>query len=144
MQLIQGEKPSFASPVYVMPPTKYGVLVIDDEESVRGVLRIVLRQQGFTVWSAADGQEAIELYRCQALNIHLVLLDVRMPGKDGPQTLAALQQINPHLRCCFMSGDMGNYTAEGLLALGAVAFFRKPFRLHEVAQELRVLASNVA
>ena len=50
---------------------------------------------GFTVWSAANGPAALEVYRRQQDDIAVVLLDVRMPGLDGPQTLAELQRLNP-------------------------------------------------
>ena len=66
----------------------------------------------------------------------MVLLDVRMPGMDGPQTLASLQRIDPAVVCCFMTGHAGGYTADGLLALGAVRLFEKPFRLDDMAQAL--------
>ncbi len=65
-----------------------------------------------------------------------MLLDVRMPGMDGPQTLAALKRINPAVLCCFMTGYAGDYTGEGLLALGAVRLFEKPFQLDEIAPAL--------
>src|SRR3954470_11871134 len=68
-----------------------GVLVVDDEECVRDVLDAMLRQQGFAVWLAADGWEALEVYRLHLAAIDLVLLDVRMPGLDGPATLTALR-----------------------------------------------------
>jgi CheY-like chemotaxis protein len=119
-----------------------GILVVDDEEGVRGVLKVRMRQQGFTVWLAADGQEALDLYRRHREDIDVVLLDVRMPGRDGPQTLAALQQLNPQIRCCFMSGDLGSYTEERLRGLGAAAVLPKPFHLDEVAQALWELATH--
>ena len=123
-------------------PQKYGILAVDDEEGVRGVLRFGLGQQGFAVWLAANGHEALELYWRHRARIDVVLLDVRMPGLDGPQTLAALQQLNPQVRCCFMSGDLGAYTEEGLRHLGAATVLPKPFRLPEVVQVLRELAGR--
>ena len=124
----------------LVTPRACGILVIDDEEGVRGVLNVRLRQQGFAVWLAADGHEALDLYRRHREDIDVVLLDVRMPGPDGPQTLAALQQLNPQVRCCFMSGDLGSYTEWGLCNLGAAAVIRKPFRPDDVAQMLWELA----
>lgn len=118
----------------------YGILVVDDEGGVRGLLKIGLRQQGFTVWLAADGQEALDLYRQHGAAIDVVLLDVRMPGQDGPETLAALQELNPRIRCCFMSGDLGKHATASLLKLGAAAVLPKPFRLAEIAQVLWELA----
>jgi CheY-like chemotaxis protein len=123
-------------------PRKCGILVVDDEAGVRGVLNLGMRRQGFAVWVAADGQEALDLYRRHHETIDVVLMDVRMPGLDGPQTLAALQELNPQIRCCFMSGDLGNYTAERLQILGAAAVLRKPFHLAEVARVLCEQASK--
>jgi CheY-like chemotaxis protein len=121
-------------------PRKRGLLVVDDEEGVRGVLSAWMRSHGFAVWLAASGQEALELYRRHRETIDVVLLDVRMPGLDGPQTLAGLQEVSPQIRCCFMSGDPGGYTEKGLRDLGAAAVLPKPFRLPEVAQVLLALA----
>jgi DNA-binding response OmpR family regulator len=102
-----------------------GVLVVDDEPSIRSLLAVALRQQGFCVWLAADGREAIELDRRHGPEIALVLLDVRMPGLDGPETLTVLRKINPTVMCCFMSDNAG----EMKLPAPVIA---KPFRLTEV------------
>jgi len=126
----------------LVTPRKYGILVVDDERVVRGVLNAVMHQKGFAVWLAADGQEALDLYRRHRETIHVILLDVRMPGLDGPQTLAALQQINPEIRSCFMSGDIGGYAEGTLDNLGAAAVIRKPFHPAEVAEALWELAGD--
>jgi CheY-like chemotaxis protein len=123
-------------------PRTYGILVADDEPSVRGVLSVTLRQQGFAVWLAADGWEALDLYWQHAPAIDVVMLDVLMPGLDGPQTLAALQELNPQVRCCFMSGHLGDYTEGRLRELGAAIVLPKPFRLDEVTQVLGELAGT--
>ena len=124
-------------------PRTYGILVVDDEEVVRRVLSISLPQQGFALWLAADGQEALEVYQRHREAIDVVLLDVRMPRLDGPHTLAALQRLNPQIRCCFMSGDPGAYSEAELHNLGAVVVFPKPFHLIEVAQVLRKVVSDI-
>jgi CheY-like chemotaxis protein len=123
-------------------PRPYGLLVVDDEPCVRGVLDVWLRHQGFAVWVAANGWDALDLYRYHREAIDAVLLDVLMPGRDGPRTLASLQEVNPQVRCCFMSGNLGVYSEERLRTRGAAAVLRKPFRLTEVAQVLGHLASN--
>jgi CheY-like chemotaxis protein len=87
-----------------------GILIVDDEDPVRRILDLGLRAQGFTVWLAADTLTAVELYRGHHDAIDVVLLDVRMPDRDGPETLAALRELDPHVTCCFMSGDTGDYT----------------------------------
>jgi two-component system, OmpR family, response regulator len=119
-----------------------GVLVADDEAGVRAVLHVGLEQQGFCLWLAADGHEALHLYWHHREAIDVVLLDVCMPVLDGPQTLAALRELNPQVRCCFMSRELGRYTERGLRDLGAAAVLPKPFRPAEVALVLRQLAGK--
>jgi anti-anti-sigma factor len=109
-----------------------GVLVVDDDLMVRSELETELRSRGIAVWVAAGGPQAVELYRRYLRAITLVLLDVAMTGRDGPQTLAALQKLQPGVRCCFMSGNPARYSAEALLKLGAVRVFPKPFALAEL------------
>jgi len=133
----------YLSPDAVLTTTrKCGVLVADDEPDIRNVLELGLQQEGFSVWLAADGQEALDLYRGHCETIDVVLLDVRMPRLDGPRTLAALQELTPQIPCCFMSGFLGEYTEAELRTQGARAVLEKPFRLPEVAQVLRRLADD--
>lgn len=115
------------------PTRRYGVLIVDDEHHVRGLLNLVMRGQGFDVWLAASGAEALAVYQRDRNLIDLVLLDVRMPVQDGPQTLVALKKLNPRICSCFMSGDLGPYGVDELRALGAVSVLTKPFHLDEVA-----------
>lgn len=131
-----------SSTAFCATPRPHGVLIADDEADVREVLHDKLRQEGFSVWLAADGQEALELYRNHRETIDVALLDVCMPGLDGPQTLAALRKVTPRVRCCFMSGDLGSYSEEKLRGLGAASVFAKPFRLDEVTRALEELASQ--
>ena len=116
-----------------------GILVVDDDTDVRALLQAVLDQQGFVVWAAASGRQALELYQEWRSAIDLVLLDVCMAGLDGPQTLVGLRRLNPALCCCFMTGDAGRYTLDDLMAQGVRHVFQKPFRPFEVAQILRQL-----
>ena len=129
------------TPASPAAPRKPGVLVADDQESIRTLLSTALQGQGFVVWLAADGGEALNQYWHHRAAIDLVLLDVQMPGLDGPHTLAALRQLNPQVRCCFMSGALGLYTAEELRGLGAGGFLQKPFCLAEAGRVLGRLAN---
>lgn len=113
-----------------------GILVVDDEDMLLSLLDVVLRGQGFAVFTASSGQDAVAIYQANQAAIDMVLLDVRMPGMDGPTTLLALRQINPAVRCCFMSGELGTVKIDDLLALGAERVFFKPFALTQVAAEL--------
>lgn len=124
------------------PTRKYGVLVADDQPSILEALSYGMKKAGFRVWAAADGQEALRIYRQEQAEIDVVLLDVCMPVLNGPDALMAIKEITPDVRCCFMSGFLGEYTEDDLHKLGAAKFIRKPFQLSTVAQELLTLASG--
>ena len=76
--------------LYREPP---GVLVVDDDHLVRVLAQMGLERDGFEVWLAANGREAIDLYRTHRKDISVVLLDVCMPDLDGPHTLDALRTL---------------------------------------------------
>jgi CheY-like chemotaxis protein len=120
-------------------PRKPGILVVDDMGLILTLLKFALEQRGFTVWLAVDGDDAIDVYRRNREEIDLVLLDVQMPGLDGPHTLAFLQLQNPDVLACFMTGDAGTYTEAALLGCGAVDVFNKPFSATKLAQSVHAL-----
>lgn len=122
--------------------SRRGVLVVDDDPTVRALLTAVLEREGFRVWLAGDGASAVTTYQQNRPAIDIVLLDVRMPGMDGPGTLAALQTINPAIACCFMSGHTADYSVDELRACGGLHFFDKPFRMDEVGLVLGRIAGG--
>jgi CheY-like chemotaxis protein len=116
------------------------VLVADDDPNVLRLLEAALTLYGFKVLAAPGGAEAVELLHGHP-DVGVALVDVRMPGMDGPRTLAALRAIDPGLPCLFMTGQSGDYTAAELLAFGADGVLEKPFRtLGEVVRALRQAA----
>lgn len=123
------------------PPASTGILVVDDDDPVRTLLHVGLERHGFQVWLAASGPEALDVYRQHAARIAVVLLDVRMPELDGPQTLRALRQLDAEVCCCFISGHTGDYSEASLLELGAAHVFTKPFHLADIVPILRQLAA---
>jgi DNA-binding NtrC family response regulator len=123
---------------------KPGMLVVDDDHMVRVMVQLGLERDGFNVWLASNGREAIQLYRTYRNRIDVVLLDVRRPGADGPATLDALRNLNPEVLACFMSSDPGAYGPEELHQRGAAQFIVKPFRLDELANVLRRLTPGAS
>lgn len=124
--------------------SKAGILVVDDDPMLLSLLRLALVRQGLEVWTCPSGSEALDRYRTDGGRIGLVLLDVCMPGLDGPATLAELRRLNPDVQACFMSGFLGEHTATALQELGAVRFYEKPFRLEAMSAELSELARGAA
>jgi CheY-like chemotaxis protein len=117
-----------------------GILVVDDMALILTLLKFELESRGFNAWLAVDGDDALDLYRRHRDEIDLVLLDVQLPGLDGPNTFDAIRRLNPHVVACFMWGNTGIYTEEELLARGAAWVFRKPFRPNEVVDVLQRMA----
>jgi DNA-binding response OmpR family regulator len=121
-----------------------GILVVDDDPLVLDLLDVWLGAQGFRVWLARGGHAAVEVFLREHASIIAVLLDVRMPGLDGPQTLAELRRIRSDVTCCFMSGCTDPYTDDDLRALGAAHLFPKPFPIDELNQVLDRLTHKAA
>jgi CheY-like chemotaxis protein len=110
------------------------ILVVDDDVAVRNMLDQALSGRGFVVSAAASGDEALEVlrhYRPAA-----AVLDVLMPGMDGPATLRALRAVQPELPACFFTGHAGSYAESELLAEGACAVLNKPCPLDKLAETL--------
>ena len=113
------------------------LLLLEDDEGVRGMLENALRQRGYRVLVAGDGENALRASREHLGPIHLLLADVVMPGLTGPETAALLRRERPELRVLFMSGhadDRG--LLPGALAYGA-GFIQKPFTPLALADKVR-------
>ena len=109
------------------------IIVIDDQEPIRRIVRRALEQAGHEVLDASDGEMGLELLGRHAVDA--VLSDIFMPGVDGIQTLRQIRKQFPQVKVIVMSG--GDST--GLLdlrrdaeLLGAVKTLPKPFTTHEI------------
>jgi two-component system cell cycle sensor histidine kinase/response regulator CckA len=80
------------------------ILIVEDEEAVRGLVRRVLQAAGYDVIAAASGAEALELCRSTERRIDLVLTDIVLPGMDGFEVARRLLALHPAARTLFMSG----------------------------------------
>lgn len=118
------------------------VLVVDDDLGVRTALNAALTLHGMRVLLATGGREAVDLFRAHRRIIDLVLLDVHMPGQDGPATLEAMRALEPEVRCCLMTGYAGSEEEEGLRRSCAV-LVHKPFTLDGVRRTVKDLLAHV-
>jgi UDP-3-O-acyl N-acetylglucosamine deacetylase len=117
------------------PTSNQLVLVVDDEASIRRSLEGVLKDEGFSVVLAEDGESAIRLL----MNTRpaLVLLDIWMPGMDGLETLRKIKEIHQDLPVVMISGHATISTAVAATRLGAMDFLEKPLDLSGTIQLVR-------
>ena len=113
------------------------VLMAEDDEAIRRLVRSVLGEFGYTVIEAIDGEDAIEKIRQHRENIQLLLLDVIMPKKNGREVYVEARKLMPSVRALFLSG----YTADivqkrGLLDEGQ-EFIAKPVSPSELLRKIR-------
>jgi DNA-binding NtrC family response regulator len=115
-----------------MPRTK--VLVIDDERLVRWSLEQKLSREGYDVESAPTGEEGLNLLRDG--DHELVLLDLRLPGMDGVQTLQEIKRLDRDIGVVMLTADTGISRAVECVRLGAYNYLCKPFDFDEVRTAL--------
>jgi len=117
------------------------VMVVEDEELVRRMTSNILGRLGYRVLCAADGEEALELYKNNVEPIDLVILDMIMPKKDGLETFKELKEIDQNVRVVISTGYLPNRISSEFLKGGVVGFIQKPYTAIELSKLVkRVLA----
>jgi CheY-like chemotaxis protein len=113
------------------------ILVVEDQDDVRRLVAASLRRCGYEVLDAANGEAAIQLCRAHPGPIALMLLDVVMPGMNGPAVSRACLEIRPGTKVLFMSGYTDSALQEELGAAGPPAYLQKPFTPVQLAEKVR-------
>ena len=113
------------------------VLVVDDEKNIRDSLKWLIKSKGHQVELCASGEKAEVMVA--NTNFDLMLLDVRLPGKDGLQVLEKVVHLQPDLKVIMISAHADLSTAVRATRLGAYDFFEKPLNAEKIIVELRKL-----
>ncbi len=113
------------------------VLVADDEETIRAIVGSMLSALGFDAVVVSDGQEALEVFGAAPHRFAVVLLDLRMRGLDGEQTLAGLRRLRPDVRVVLMSGFDEHDTMARFAGKGLASFLQKPFEVDALSSVLQ-------
>jgi CheY-like chemotaxis protein len=120
------------------------VLVVDDEEVVRELAREVLRDAGFTVYTANNGQQALDVFREHAGEIQVVLLDLTMPQMDGVEAFTDMRRIRDDVRVILSSGYNEQDATERFAGKGLTGFIHKPYAAQDLIQVVcKVVQSEV-
>jgi CheY-like chemotaxis protein len=128
-----------ASSINVVPSLPNGscrgsetILLVEDQESLRLLIKAFLEQQGYTILAAGNGMEALSLVdRCPE-PIHLLVTDVVMPNIRGTELAERLLKCRPNTQVIYISG----YSDEEITD-SAAAFLQKPFRMQELGAKIR-------
>ncbi len=111
------------------------ILIIDDEKSIRNVLKDILGNEGFVVSEAADGEEGLEKFTNQ--NFDLILCDIKMPKLDGIEFLSAAMLLKPETPIIMISGHGNIETAVDAVKKGAYDYIAKPPDLNRLLITIR-------
>ena len=113
------------------------ILVVDDDQAVRQVASQMLNRFGYTVITAKTGEEALEIYTAEGNGIHVVVLDIGMPGMGGHKCLRELLKISPAAKVIIASGYSPNGQLQETLAAGATGFVPKPYVSNDLLKAVR-------
>jgi len=121
-KIVKAKDKIFKSPIERGEKT---LLVVDDEEGIRRVLREFFNRKGYKVFEAGDGEEALRLIHTEKVSV--VLLDMILPGMDGLETLKRLLEINPKLGVVMTTAVQDDEKVKKAIELGAYSYVLKPF-----------------
>jgi two-component system nitrogen regulation response regulator NtrX len=110
---------------------KAKILVVDDEENIRKSLKMILEYEGYSFLEAADGEEALDIIE-ETVGLDLILLDVKLPGRDGLEVLAEMKDKPYKPEIIMISGHGTIKTAVDATKLGAFDFLEKPLHRERV------------
>jgi CheY-like chemotaxis protein len=119
--------------IVTAPAGKIGILLVDDQHSLRRMLGRALHEAGFWVVEAASGEEALQLLPQQAAGVQLLITDVMMPGINGAELARRVLRQRPDIRVLFISGCAGNLLDPG------TPFLQKPFSTKVLLREIAAL-----
>jgi two-component system cell cycle sensor histidine kinase/response regulator CckA len=115
------------------------ILLVEDEESVRQLVRDTLAAKGYRVLEAESGESGLNVAAAYSGNIDLIITDVMMPGMSGRELVKNLSQSRPQSKVLYLSG----YTEDAILSDGTIesgtAFLQKPFSLQNLSRKIREL-----
>jgi PAS domain S-box-containing protein len=113
------------------------ILLVDDEDSLRKLGSRMLKNLGYKVLTASNGEDAVELFRQNWGEVDLVVMDLGMPGMGGKKALEAILAFDPKAKVVIASGYSANGQVKDALGSGASGYVAKPFRRMELINAVR-------
>jgi DNA-binding NtrC family response regulator len=110
------------------------ILIVDDDESIRKVLKTILEENGYTVDTAENGKTAI--WKTNTKFYNLALIDIRLPDTEGTKLLARIKDTMPKMRKIIITGYPSVQNAVEALNKGADAYIMKPFDMEKILKTI--------
>ena len=111
------------------------ILIVDDDDELRGNITAILKDNGFTTEDVSSGQEAINLLKFN--NYNVILLDLMMPGMDGMETLTNIRAINKQTKVIMITAFASVANAVDAIKKGSSDYITKPFKIDELLNTIR-------
>ncbi|MDD3119595.1 MAG: response regulator, partial [Victivallales bacterium] len=118
------------------------ILLADDEQIIRITAKALLEDLGYEVITAANGEEALQLYQANHDRINLVILDMVMPKMNGTDCFRALRAFDPKVKVIISSGFTGNEIISELKKDGLAGFIHKPFMSDDISTTINKLIQS--
>ena len=117
------------------------ILLVEDEDMLRGLIEEILKLRGYSVHCAASGDEAAALAETPGFRLDVVITDVMMPRMTGNQLVDRLRPRFENMKVIFISGFTGasSPSIQRALEMPGVSFLQKPFRLQVLVEEVETL-----
>ena len=118
-----------------MQPNQTNVLLVDDDDGIRFTLQGIIEDEGYSVFEAEDGYQAIELVK--QIDFHWVFMDIRMPGLNGVETYLEIKKIRPSSKVVMMTGFSVEALVDKALEEGVYAVLYKPLPVEQLLDILK-------
>jgi two-component system cell cycle sensor histidine kinase/response regulator CckA len=138
LPLVEEEAVLPADPIEPVVGGAETVLLVEDDADVRAIVSLMLKERGYGVVTAADGDEAVSVASRQD-GFELLLTDVVMLGMSGRETAERVRELQPHLAVLYMSGYTDDTVVHRGVLNAGTAFIQKPFSSDELARKVRAV-----
>lgn len=120
-----------------LPRGKETILLVEDDEIVRKMHRIILEDAGYTVITAKDGDEALVKFEQHSASIQLLATDVIMPKRNGHSVYLKIKQVDPDMKVVFLSGYTKDVVLQSGILDGVYDFIQKPVKPGDLLRKVR-------
>ncbi|MFX1429067.1 MAG: response regulator [Promethearchaeota archaeon] len=118
------------------------IFVVDDDQSLQRLYSLILKEAGFEIIATAiNGKAALEKYNKLKIKPDIILMDHRMPIKNGLDTMAEILKMNKNQKIIFASADIS--VKEKAKSIGACAFLDKPFKMQQLLLIIQQIVDNL-